>query len=125
DGAVVLSLRGGDFELHGGQDFAIGYRAHDADGVELVVRESMTFCVYTPEAAVPLRYDTSSASAGCAPRRAPAPGARGAHGVHVRSAVACRDSARRRTACARRRRAGRPSSSDRARRSAPRTPTTA
>jgi len=62
DGAVVLSLRGGDFELHVGQDFAIGYRSHDADSVELVVRESMTFCVYTEEAAVPLRYDSTSSA---------------------------------------------------------------
>jgi len=57
DGAVVLSLRGGDFELTVGQDFAIGYRSHDAQHVELFVRESMTFSVYTPEAAVPLKYD--------------------------------------------------------------------
>ncbi len=59
DGAVVLSLRGGDFELSVGQDFAIGYAAHDARFVELFVRESMTFAVYTPEAAVPLRYDSA------------------------------------------------------------------
>ena len=61
DGAVVLSLRGGDFELTVGQDFAIGYVGHDAQHVELVVRESMTFAVYTPEAAVPLKYDSTEA----------------------------------------------------------------
>ncbi|HEX6993487.1 MAG TPA: family 1 encapsulin nanocompartment shell protein [Gammaproteobacteria bacterium] len=61
DGAVVLSLRGGDFELTVGQDFAIGYAAHDAQHVELFVRESMTFAVYTPEAAVPLEYESAAA----------------------------------------------------------------
>ncbi|MGB7215961.1 MAG: family 1 encapsulin nanocompartment shell protein [Gammaproteobacteria bacterium] len=61
DGAVVMSLRGGDFELTVGQDFAVGYSSHDATHVELFVRESMTFAVYTPEAAVPLRYELSAA----------------------------------------------------------------
>ena len=61
DGAVVMSLRGGDFELTVGQDFAVGYSSHDATHVELFVRESMTFAVYTPEAAVPLRYESSAA----------------------------------------------------------------
>ena len=60
DGAVVLSLRGGDFELTVGQDFAIGYASHDAEHVELYVQESMTFAVFTPEAAVPLRYGAAS-----------------------------------------------------------------
>lgn len=61
DGAVVLSLRGGDFELAVGQDFAIGYRRHDADKVVLCLQESFTFSVYNPEAAVPLRYAASGA----------------------------------------------------------------
>ena len=69
DGAVVLSLRGGDFELTVGQDFAIAYGSHDAEHVELYVRESMAFAVYTAEAAVPLRYD----SAGTASGQEPAP----------------------------------------------------
>jgi uncharacterized linocin/CFP29 family protein len=56
DGAVVLSTRGGDFELIVGQDFAIGYARHDAEKVELYLQETATFLVYTPEAAVPLRY---------------------------------------------------------------------
>jgi uncharacterized linocin/CFP29 family protein len=56
DGAVVLSLRGGDFELSVGQDFAIGYRRHDADKVVLYLQESFTFSAFNPEAAVPLRY---------------------------------------------------------------------
>lgn len=63
DGAVVLSLRGGDFELTIGQDFAIGYLSHDAEQVALIVRESMTFVVYTAEAAVPLYYEPAEPAA--------------------------------------------------------------
>jgi uncharacterized linocin/CFP29 family protein len=56
NGAVVLSTRGGDFELTIGQDFSIGYVDHDAQAVRLCLVESMTFRVLTPEAAVPLAY---------------------------------------------------------------------
>lgn len=56
DGAVVLSLRGGDFELTVGRDFAIGYESHTEQTVRLYLEESMTFRVLAPEAAVPLRY---------------------------------------------------------------------
>jgi uncharacterized linocin/CFP29 family protein len=56
DGAVVLSLRGGDFELVVGQDFSIGYLDHTAKSVHLYLQESFTFRVHTEEAAVPLHY---------------------------------------------------------------------
>lgn len=56
DGAVVLSLRGGDAELVVGQDFSIGYLQHDATSVQLYLQESFTFRVLAPEAAVPLAY---------------------------------------------------------------------
>lgn len=56
DGAVVVSLRGGDFELTVGQDFSIGYLDHNAERVRLYLQESFTFRVLAPEAAVPLRY---------------------------------------------------------------------
>lgn len=56
DGAVVLSLRGGDFELTLGEDFAVGYRSHDEKKVELYIVESMTFRPIAPEAAVHLVY---------------------------------------------------------------------
>lgn len=56
DGAVVLSLRGGDFELTVGQDLSIGYLRHDAETVTLYLQESFTFRCLDPEAAVPLRY---------------------------------------------------------------------
>jgi uncharacterized linocin/CFP29 family protein len=54
EGAVVLSQRGGDFRLDVGQDFAIGYRTHDADTVELYLEESFTFHVVEPDAAIAL-----------------------------------------------------------------------
>ena len=56
DGAVVLSTRGGDFELTVGQDFSIGYLEHTAGSVRLYLQESMTFRALSPEAAVPLAY---------------------------------------------------------------------
>lgn len=56
DGAVVLSLRGGDYELVCGQDFSIGYRTHNETSVELYLEESITFVVWDDRAAVPLVY---------------------------------------------------------------------
>lgn len=52
DGALLLSVRGGDHELRLGQDLSIGYLSHDADRVRLYFTESFTFCVYTAEASV-------------------------------------------------------------------------
>jgi uncharacterized linocin/CFP29 family protein len=53
-GAVVVSLRGGDFLFDSGQDLSIGYDSHDGDVVRLYLEESFSFQVATPEAAVPL-----------------------------------------------------------------------
>ena len=53
-GAVVVSLRGGDFRFESGQDLSIGYDSHDADVVRLYLEESFSFRVLTPEAAVAL-----------------------------------------------------------------------
>lgn len=53
-GAIVLSLRGGDFLFSSGQDLSVGYRDHDADAVQLYLEETFTFRVATPEAAVAL-----------------------------------------------------------------------
>jgi uncharacterized linocin/CFP29 family protein len=55
NGAIVLSLRGGDFKFECGQDLAIGYDSHDAEAVRLYMQESFSFHVATPEAAVALR----------------------------------------------------------------------
>ncbi|NMM90780.1 bacteriocin [Rhodococcus sp. SRB_17] len=54
DGAFLMSTRGGDYELHIGQDLSIGYLSHDANSVELYFQESMTFLMYTSEAVVSL-----------------------------------------------------------------------
>jgi uncharacterized linocin/CFP29 family protein len=54
DGALLVSGRGGDYELRLGQDLSIGYLSHDADSVQLYFTESFTFVVYTTEASVPL-----------------------------------------------------------------------
>ncbi|HEY1826665.1 MAG TPA: family 1 encapsulin nanocompartment shell protein [Acidimicrobiales bacterium] len=56
DGAVVLSQRGGDFELTIGEDFSIGYRSSDAASIDLYIEESLSFRINTPEAAVHLAY---------------------------------------------------------------------
>jgi uncharacterized linocin/CFP29 family protein len=53
DGAFLLSGRGGDFELHLGQDLSIGYLGHDDASVRLYFQQSLTFLVFTAEAAVP------------------------------------------------------------------------
>jgi len=54
DGAVVLSTRGGDYELHLGEDLSIGYQSHDAGSVQLYFHETLTFFAYTAEASVAL-----------------------------------------------------------------------
>jgi uncharacterized linocin/CFP29 family protein len=53
-GAVVLTGRGGDYELRLGQELSIGYLSHDASRVELYFTESFTFSAYTTEASVSL-----------------------------------------------------------------------
>ncbi len=54
-GAFVLTTRGGDFELHLGQDVSIGYLTHDEKIVSLYLQESMTFMLLTAEASVALK----------------------------------------------------------------------
>lgn len=53
-GAFVLTTRGGDFELHIGQDISIGYSNHTATSVGLYLQETLTFLLLTTEAAVAL-----------------------------------------------------------------------
>ncbi len=52
DGAMVLTTRGGDFDLQLGTDVAIGYTSHDTDTVQLYLQETMTFLCHTAEASV-------------------------------------------------------------------------
>ena len=57
NGAVVMSLRGGDAEIVIGQDFSIGYTDHDAEVVRLYLQESFTLNLCAAEAFVHLRYE--------------------------------------------------------------------
>lgn len=51
-GAFVLTTRGGDFDLHIGQDVSIGYLSHTDKVVRLYLQETLTFLLLTTEAAV-------------------------------------------------------------------------
>jgi uncharacterized linocin/CFP29 family protein len=54
EGAFVLTTRGGDFDLHIGQDVSIGYLSHTDSVVRLYLQETFTFLLLTSEAAVAL-----------------------------------------------------------------------
>src|SRR5271156_5313675 len=54
EGAFVLTTRGGDFDLHIGQDVSIGYLSHTDTNVKLYLQESFTFLFLTSEASVAL-----------------------------------------------------------------------
>ncbi|WJR76707.1 family 1 encapsulin nanocompartment shell protein [Bradyrhizobium sp. NP1] len=58
EGGVVLSTRGGDFELAIGQDISIGYLSHSETAVRLYFQESITFLLLTTEAVVSLAPQT-------------------------------------------------------------------
>jgi len=55
EGGLLLSTRGGDFELTVGEDLSIGYEGHDKHVVELFLTESFTFRVLERAAAVAMR----------------------------------------------------------------------
>ncbi|MGH7105441.1 MAG: family 1 encapsulin nanocompartment shell protein [Acetobacteraceae bacterium] len=59
EGGLVLSTRGGDFELHIGQDISIGYLDHTESAVRLYLQETFTFLLLTAEAAVVLAPPTN------------------------------------------------------------------
>ena len=54
DGAFVVTTRGGDFDLHIGQDASIGYLSHSDTHVRLYLQETFTFLYLTSESAVAL-----------------------------------------------------------------------
>jgi uncharacterized linocin/CFP29 family protein len=56
-GGLVLTTRGGDFELHLGQDLSIGYLGHTESAVRLYFQETFTFLQLTAEAAVSLGHE--------------------------------------------------------------------
>ena len=55
EGGVLLSARGGDFEMTVGTDLSLGYSSHDSENVHLYLTESFTFRVLEPAAAVELK----------------------------------------------------------------------
>jgi uncharacterized linocin/CFP29 family protein len=69
NGALVVSLRGGDYLFESGQDLAVGYERHDSDTVHLYIEESFSFVAATPEAAVWLRPDETGAERSAKSRR--------------------------------------------------------
>ena len=52
DGAFVVTTRGGDLDLHLGQDASIGYLSHTDAHVRLYLQETFTFFYLTSESAV-------------------------------------------------------------------------
>jgi uncharacterized linocin/CFP29 family protein len=54
DGAFVVTTRGGDLDLHIGQDASIGYLSHADMHVRLYLQETFTFLYLTSESAVAL-----------------------------------------------------------------------
>ena len=56
DGAIVLSERGGDYEMTVGQDFSIGYQSASDESVAFYLEESLAFRINTTDAAVVLMY---------------------------------------------------------------------
>jgi uncharacterized linocin/CFP29 family protein len=59
-GAFVVTTRGGDFDLHIGQDVSIGYLSHTDTAVRLYLQETLTFLLLTAEAAVALAPPSKS-----------------------------------------------------------------
>jgi uncharacterized linocin/CFP29 family protein len=54
EGALLVSMRGGDFRLTLGVDYSIGFDRVEGDAVHLFVTETFTFLVVGPEAVVVL-----------------------------------------------------------------------
>lgn len=55
EGGLLVTLRGGDFDLWLGQDISIGYQSHTTDAVQLYFQETLTFRTQTAEASVVLK----------------------------------------------------------------------
>ena len=62
DGAFVVTTRGGDLDLHIGQDASIGYLSHTDTRVRLYLQETFTFLYLTGESAVALAPRSKSHS---------------------------------------------------------------
>jgi uncharacterized linocin/CFP29 family protein len=59
EGGVVVTTRGGDFQLTIGQDLSTGYLSHSETTVRLYFQETLTFRLLTTEAAVVLAPNAS------------------------------------------------------------------
>jgi uncharacterized linocin/CFP29 family protein len=59
DGAFVVTTRGGDLDLHIGQDASIGYLSHTDTHVRLYLQETFTFLYLTSESVVAFKPHTS------------------------------------------------------------------
>ncbi len=59
-GAFVVTTRGGDFDLHIGQDVSIGYLNHTDTTVSLYLQETLTFLILTSEAAIAMAPPVNS-----------------------------------------------------------------
>ncbi len=62
EGGVVLTTRGGDFQLTIGQDLSIGYLSHSATAVRLYFQETITFLMLTSEASLALALETKKSA---------------------------------------------------------------
>jgi len=62
DGAFVVTTRGGDLNLHIGQDAAIGYLSHTDTHIRLYLQETFTFLYLTSESSVALASPSKSRS---------------------------------------------------------------
>jgi uncharacterized linocin/CFP29 family protein len=60
EGGIVLTTRGGDFQLTIGQDLSIGYLGHSTTTVQLYFQETITFLMLTSEASVALAPETKA-----------------------------------------------------------------
>jgi uncharacterized linocin/CFP29 family protein len=54
EGGLLVSLRGDDFRVSLGQDFSVGYEAHDGRKLRLFLTESFAFHAMEPRAVVRL-----------------------------------------------------------------------
>jgi uncharacterized linocin/CFP29 family protein len=62
EGAFVVTTRGGDLDLHIGQDTSIGYLSHTDTHVRLYLQETFTFLYLTSESSVAFKPHSQHAS---------------------------------------------------------------
>ncbi|MGD9596012.1 MAG: family 1 encapsulin nanocompartment shell protein [Wolinella sp.] len=55
-GALLVSLRGGDYELYSGMDIGVGYIEKKSTNHELFFFETLTFRINTPEASIAIEW---------------------------------------------------------------------